>query len=485
MSIHIILGKPGSGKSMYATARVVRELVEGDRNIVTNLPLNPGRLNEYLQEKFPAQDFRVLQRLKMLTDDEMSFFWYFRGPAGGPRPDTPCETVVTRGDEQPPIIPKRLMKPDEVRREFEAQRAWERERGTECSGDRGVAYFLDEAHIAFNARDWAELGRGALHYLSQHRKLGDVVWPVTQSVGNLDKQFRSVSEDFTTLRNEYTAKFGPFKGRGRFVRKTYLAEPSPNAEPFETAAFTLDKAGLASCYDTARGIGVHGSKADIGRRAKGIHIGWVIPAGLLLALSCVGIPWAIAKGASSFLTGGKSTASKKIDDARKSVGGSVAVSAVPVSSGIPVVDDERKREFEGVTVAGVATGNGRAIVRLSDGREIRSDDGLILRITPSFVDLRTGERLWVKHVASSVTPPLSVRALVKAERSEPRAAPAARAEQAGGFPSLREGEGARANTGASESATASLSRSSSDRALEAKRSGLLHSALRVQKRGTD
>jgi len=52
MSIHIILGKPGSGKSMYATQRVFQEFLEGRRNIVTNLPLKPGALNEYIQKLF-------------------------------------------------------------------------------------------------------------------------------------------------------------------------------------------------------------------------------------------------------------------------------------------------------------------------------------------------------------------------------------------------------------------------------------------------
>jgi len=267
MSIHILLGKPGSGKSMYGTMRVVRELVEGNRNIVTNLPLRLENLNEYVNTRYPDINTRLVERVRILTDEEIGSFWKFRGPG-------------------------------------------------ESKGEQGVAYFLDEAHIAFNARNWANIGPGALHYLSQHRKLGDIVFPITQASGNLDKQFRSVAEDFTTLRNEYTAKFGPFRGRGRFVRKSYYGEPQPNAEPFEVASFTIDVKGIASCYDTAKGIGVHGNKADIGRRAKGVPIMWVIPGALILGGLCALLPYLLAKGTSKLMTGAKSDAQVMIDAAK-------------------------------------------------------------------------------------------------------------------------------------------------------------------------
>lgn len=350
MSIHVILGKPGSGKSLYATTRVIRELLESQRNIVTNLPLRPDRLNEYMGETYPRACTRFVERVRILTDDEIGSFWKFRGPADDP-------------------------------------------------GALGVAYFLDEAHIAFNARDWATIGRGALHYLSQHRKLGDIVWPITQSAGNLDKQFRSVSEDFTVLRNEYTAKFGPFKGRGRFVRKTYLAEPSNNAEPFETASFTLDVKGIASCYDTAKGIGVHGNKADIGRKAKGIPIWTVIPAGLALGLMCVAIPWALAKGASRVLTGGKASkppiaaqTAGSVDKAQASAiaafsGGVAAPVAAPVGpvASAPVV-------VEGYQIIGNVLK-----VFLSDGRKLSSAEGELLRVTKAGVWLVDGSAYPMKR----------------------------------------------------------------------------------------
>jgi hypothetical protein len=351
MSIHVILGKPGSGKSLYATSRVLDELVNGSRNIVTNLPLHPGRLNEYVQTKYPDSDFRLIQRLRILDDDEIKSFWDFRGPDGD-------------------------------------------------KGVNGVAYFLDEAHIAFNAREWATLGKKALHYLSQHRKLGDVVWPITQAAPNLDKQFRSVAEDFTVLRNEYTAKYGVFKGRGRFVRRSYNSEPTSNAEPFETATFVLDKTGIASCYDTAKGIGVHGSKADIGRRAKGISIMWVIPFAALLALSCVFIPWGLGKLSTKVITGRSSSAESPLVD------GIASAASVYVPTSSRTADREPDNEElqplsedhspeRPLFVTGYVKKNGKINVQISDGRFLTERDEELIKVERNSVLLNTGQRLFM------------------------------------------------------------------------------------------
>lgn len=172
MSIHVVLGKPGSGKSLYGTSRGILEFKEGTRNIVTNLPLRPDRLNEYLQGKYPTVDCRMVQRLRLLTDDEIPFFWKFRSPE----------------DVAPPELYQLPQEQDDKRREamMRSLNAWSKTPTASDQG-KGVMYILDEAHIAFNARKWAQLGDAALFYLSQHRKLGDQVWVITQAPGNLDK----------------------------------------------------------------------------------------------------------------------------------------------------------------------------------------------------------------------------------------------------------------------------------------------------------
>jgi hypothetical protein len=388
MSIHIILGKPGAGKSLYAVRRLIDELRDTERNIVTNLPVRPDRLNEYLQTKWPDRDFRLLQRLRMLTDDEVKQFWTIRGPE------------IVGGGAGSNLDAKYF--PD-------------------SQGLRGVAYFLDEAHIAFNAREWASLGKGCLHYLSQHRKLSDIVWVITQAPGNLDKQFRSVAEDFTVIRNEYTAKYGIFRGRGRFVRRTYLSEPSGDkAEPFETAQFELD--GVKECYDTAKGIGVHGSKADIGRRAKGIPIMWVIPAALVLALSCVFVPYLLGKGAQKFLGGEPKQAAKverpeKLDTDR--------AEEFPVASPAPLgapsnwhadTTPEKPLYLTGYTVRGQ-----RFNAVLSDGRTLTERDGVVSSIERNGLVLKDGTVIGFRTAGRQQS---QVSAPVVAPRAEPTRVPA-------------------------------------------------------------
>lgn len=320
MAIHFISGKPGSGKSLYGVHLLIREIVDGTRNVVTNLPLHPGRLNEYLQLKYPDRDLRLLQRLTVMTELEARQFWQHRG------------------DQTSPV---------------------------------GVMYQLDELHLFFNARDWMQTGRACLHYLSQHRKLGDVVVAITQSVPNVDKQFRSVAEDFTVLRNEYLARYGPFRGRGRFVRKTYLSEPTGGSqqEPFETASFALDAAGIASCYDTAQGIGIHGNAADKGRKPGGWSIWWTIPLGLGLASLAVIIPFFGSKAVSHVM-------------APAAVAAVAAVSAQPVQNFESVASGSSDLRVVGF-VGSFARRSYRAF--LSDGSVFSEVDGAVTAAGPGFL----------------------------------------------------------------------------------------------------
>ncbi len=78
---------------------------------------------------------------------------------------------------------------------------------------------------------------------------------ITQSVGNVDKQFRSVAQDFTYVRNHGKEAIpvlgGLVRGFKIFSRDTYL-EPFTGAQrSFEIRTFRLDVEGMASCYDTA------------------------------------------------------------------------------------------------------------------------------------------------------------------------------------------------------------------------------------------
>jgi len=269
VSIHFISGKPGGGKSLYGVKLIVEELLHGSRSIFTNLPLKIPELNEYLQREYP--DFKVAasgyicDRLRVLDDAETAEFWTFR--PGGVRIGR-----LTKGQWNAGELPSYA--------------------GVE---DGGCMYVIDEVHNYFGARQWAETGRDVLFYLSQHRKLGDTVVCITQAVGNVDKQFRSVTQDFTFVRNLAKERYGAFRLPAMFVRKTYLSPPTDTSTPMETGTFRLDVRGLAACYDSAVGVGIHGRDGDSKERNRGrnplILLGTIVVAGVVLF---VGVANAIA-----------------------------------------------------------------------------------------------------------------------------------------------------------------------------------------------
>lgn len=266
MSIHFISGKPGGGKSLLAVRLIVDELISGSRPIYTNVALRLGELNEYLQREYPAKDINLFERVRILSDDETKRFW----------------TVRPNGAEVP-----LLTKQD-----------WEQGRRPEYKNitDQGIMYVIDEVHNFFNARAWMETGRDVLYYLSQHRKLGDTVLCITQAVGNVDKQFRSVTQDYTYIRNLSKEKMGFFKLPNVFITKTFGSPPTETSQAMETGTFRLDVEGLAKCYDTAKGVGLTGKLADQAEKKKGLPI-WVLVVGVSTLIMLVAFfgPRIIAK----------------------------------------------------------------------------------------------------------------------------------------------------------------------------------------------
>ncbi len=251
MSIHFVSGKPGGGKSLYAMKLLVNELVLSKRVVITNLPVNLGELNAFLQEKYPTASINLFERLQLLDDaTETGRFWLYRGPG---------RTIPEKADTQgmPDYDGAGLVPP--------------------------VLYIIDEMHTFFNSREWMKTGKGALFYASRHRHLGDDLVCVTQQIGNVDKQFRGLAQDFTYLRNHAKEKFMGLRSLNRFTRKTFL-EPwtgAPGQQASEWGSFKLDVKGLGSCYNTAAGMGVLNQSADTKEPKKGFSVVWLIPLALV------------------------------------------------------------------------------------------------------------------------------------------------------------------------------------------------------------
>lgn len=264
MSIHFISGKPGGGKTLYSVRMIVGELTRGTRVIVTNVPLKLGELNAYLQEQFPDKLINLHERIIMLDDDTTKEFWRTR-PGWTPYP--------------------RLTKED-----------WQTGKLPDYSGvkDDGVLFVIDEVHNFFNSRHWTETGRDAIFYLSQHRHFGDDVVCITQAVRNVDRMFRSIAQDFTWIRNLSKERLGAFRLPSLFLRKVYGSEPNDLSHAMEIRTFTLDASGMAKCYDTAAGVGIHARLADTGEKGAGLPA-WcgalllvVVVAGAFLVIPALG-----------------------------------------------------------------------------------------------------------------------------------------------------------------------------------------------------
>lgn len=296
MSIHFISGKPGGGKSLYSVRLIVEELLAGHRVVITNVPLKLDALHAYVQQQAGDRVVDVIGRVWILDDDQTKEFWTYR--------------------------------PNGVRISRLSQSRWQAGEvpSYKAVNDSGVMYVIDEVHNFFGSRQWAETGRDVLFYLSQHRKLGDTVVCITQAVGNVDKQFRSVTQDFTYIRNLSKERIGAFRLPGIFLRSTYPSPPTETAVPMERGRFTLDVSGIAGCYDSAAGVGIHGRMADMGERKKGLPW-WAFFVALTLVV------WLIASYAPSAIASFFRTDYEK-------KGGVVSSSRVVSASSVPQLVDQ-------------------------------------------------------------------------------------------------------------------------------------------------
>lgn len=300
MSIHFISGKPGGGKSLYSVRLIVEELLVGHRHVITNVPLKLDALHSYVQEQAGDRVVDVIGRVWILDDDQTKEFWTYR--PGGVRIPRLNQARWQAGE-----VPS-----------------------YKAVNDSGVMYVIDEVHNFFGSRQWAETGRDVLFYLSQHRKLGDTVICITQAVGNVDKQFRSVTQDFTYIRNLSKERIGAFRLPGLFLRSTYPSPPSETAVPMERGRFTLDVRGIAGCYDSAAGVGIHGRMADMGERKKGLPWwSFIVVVALIVWMVALYGPSAIA----SFFRTPEEKRGRVVSST--SVGGSSVEPEVAVSPALP------------------------------------------------------------------------------------------------------------------------------------------------------
>jgi hypothetical protein len=135
--IEVFEGKLGGGKTYSAVVRIVHVLRRGGV-VATNIELNRSAIVDYCARRYRVQ-LDLDKQLFILTEDQL-FNFHSHIPLG------------SSADCRPLIV-------------------------------------IDEAHLWFNSRDWAQASRDVLKFLTQSRKLHVDIIFISQSALNLDKQF--------------------------------------------------------------------------------------------------------------------------------------------------------------------------------------------------------------------------------------------------------------------------------------------------------
>ena len=297
---------------------------------------------------------------------------------------------------------------------------------SEMHGVDGVLFIIDEAGASgFSATGWAAKvgqstrGEKAMWYLDQQRKFGDDVIASCngRTPAAIAKPFRDKAHYFIRLKNGYQSQFGMFRGRGKFFAYYTVQEPGPNVEVMKKETWEMDPKGIASCYRTQDGVGVVGSKADIGKRAKGIPILWVFPmfiaAGLMVAL----IPWLLGKGVQRYISPKKPAgavaerAAAQIAklEAQRNAGPAVVAPEKQATRSEELPEELRVKPGDiekPVRVRGYAARGRTVQVVLSDGRTLTEADEGLQRVDRAGI-VWAGRRIFLdtpEHIRAPVAP---------------------------------------------------------------------------------
>jgi len=337
--IEFKLGKTGSGKSYLCVKEIIDFLRDTNAYIATNMSLELGELNAYMQRHWPDRSIDTIGRVRILDAKESAEFFLHREYGN----DLPA---VSKSEE------KLLHFPD-----FEA--------AAQKSG-RPIVYVIDEAHIHFDARAWAQVGQTMNFYCSQHEKFSAHIILCTQFLKQVELRLREHASQFTECTNHAIRNILIFKQPKYFTATiTYKAPPCP-AETSDR--YTLDKE-IAACYRTTGGVGVNGAIAQrFTKNRKGWPI-WTAPViglGLVLALS-YGPSFLLKWGAKKTL-GVEETTQAHTDQTTR---------PLSISPVIPPVEKQTDKYLvgqvpEGVYLTGAIRHGQRFVIVLSDGT-VRTD----------------------------------------------------------------------------------------------------------------
>lgn len=210
-----LTGKPGAGKSYFATRLILAEIKEQNRPIVSNVPINQKALREYVKKDF------YYYPLDTYSDNKA--FFTNRGYY-----NIEVENLGSNVDFKP------LLKED----------------------DEGVLFIIDEAQLYFNARNWKHMPQATMSYISTIRHVGDSLIWMCQKYSDIDSQIRGKTQAFHVLRNLSKEKIGMFKRGTGFRCYQYLEENHISAHGGDIQRASQDftypfDLKVAECYSTS------------------------------------------------------------------------------------------------------------------------------------------------------------------------------------------------------------------------------------------
>ena len=232
-----LTGKPGAGKSYFATRLIIAEITKGkNRPIVSNVPINKKKLREYVKKDFYYYD------LETYTDNKA--FFTNRGYY-----HIDVDDLGANVDFKP------LLK----------------------DNDEGVLFIIDEAHLYFNARNWKHMPQATISYITTIRHVGDSLIWMCQRFSDIDSQIRGKTQAFHLLRNLQKEKLGIFKRGTGFRCYQYLEEchisshGSQLTRPAQDFKYPFD-IKIAECYSTSLFNKAHDKKYKV----KAIPLPYII-----------------------------------------------------------------------------------------------------------------------------------------------------------------------------------------------------------------
>jgi hypothetical protein len=274
----------------------------------------------------------------------------------------------------------------------------------------GTLFVIDEAHLYFGSREWAEAGPGVSHYMSQLRKLNDDVLLLSQHPEKVDKNFRRDATLWVVMQNlEKTRLLFGVSFKKQFNIHEYPILPGRGDKPMKTTRIDLETDEMCFCYNTMGGVGLAAKLAPEDKAWKGRHWSvWLLALAVITVLA-IFIPRLILKGSGmvaggmwSAFSGGVEHTMRKTLPAGSLPNVANTIPSIHVPASMPRVLNAAPQlesplsstggQFPSITsdtvfVGGLSEQGGRIKIFLTDGRSIWADDVRVHSITGAYVNI--------------------------------------------------------------------------------------------------